>query len=71
MDFNKGKVQKLFKKKCEIKQIQFKSIEEIFPDDIARILMPYWNLELGRLLNPLPDLQSVLNNLKVMLRFLE
>lgn len=71
MDFNKGKVQKLFKKKCEIKKIHFKGVDEIFPDDIESSLMPYWNQELGRLLNPLPNLQTVLNDLKTQLGFLE
>jgi len=71
MDFKKGKVQKLFRKKCEIKEIQFKGIEEIFPDDIESTLIPYWDQELGRLLNPLPNLQSVLDDLKAKLGFLE
>ena len=71
MDFNKRKVQKLFKKKCEIKGIQFKGFDEIFPDDLESTLMPYWNQELGRLLNPLPDLQLVLGELKTKLGFLE
>lgn len=71
MDFRKGKVQKLFKKKCEIKEIQFKGSEEIFPDDIESILKPYWDQELGRLINPLPELQVVLDELKANLGFLE
>jgi len=71
MDFNKGKVQKLFRKKCEIKEIQFKGSEEIFPDDIEQVLKPYWNQELGRLVNPLPYLQFVLDELKAKLEFLD
>lgn len=71
MEFRKGKVQKLFRKKCEIKEIQFKGIEEIFPGDIKSTLMPFWDQELGRLVNPLPNLQVVLDESKAKLGFLE
>lgn len=71
IDFDQGKVQRLFRKKCEIKEIQFKSIDEIFPDDLESILKPYWDQELGRLVNPLPELRIVLARLKEKLRFLE
>lgn len=64
MDYDKGKAQKLFREKCEIKQIQITGLDEIFPTDIESILMPYWNQQLGRLINPLPDLHVVLNDLK-------
>ena len=70
-DFDKKKVRELFLEKCKIKEIQFNGIDEIFPDDIAGILMPYWNKELGRLLNPLPDPETVLSELKTKLNFLE
>ena len=59
------------KEKCKIKEIRFSSIDQIFPFDIESALSPYWIQELGRLLNPLPDLHSVLENLKAMLKFLE
>jgi uncharacterized protein len=71
MDFKKGKVKELFKKKCEIKGIEFKGSEKIFPNDTESILGPYWEQELGRLLNPLPDLTIVLKELKDRLCFLE
>ncbi|MCI0495282.1 nucleotidyl transferase AbiEii/AbiGii toxin family protein [candidate division KSB1 bacterium] len=71
LDFDKGKVLKLFRKKCEIKGIRFSGVEQIFPFDIESALSPYWIQELGRLLKPLPDLHSVLEDLKAMLKFLE
>lgn len=71
MDFQKGKLKELFQKKCEIKEIEFNGIDEIFPDDIFYILKPYWDQELGRLMNPLPDLQNVLNELRAKLEFLD
>lgn len=70
MDFNKEKLLKLFRNKCEVKGIQFKGFDEIFPDDIEDTLLPYWNQELGRLLSPLPDLNIVLDELKDKLGFL-
>lgn len=70
IDFNKRKVKKLFREKCKIKEIQFNGLDEIFPNDIADTLMPYWNQELGRLLNPLPDLAIVIDELKAKLGFL-
>jgi len=71
MNFDKDKLLQLFREKCEVKKIKFKGIDEIFPDDIEDTLLPYWNQELGRLLNPLPDLNVVLKELKTRLRFLE
>lgn len=71
MDFNEDKLLALFRKKCEIKGIHFESFDEIFPDGLESTLMPYWNQELGRLLNPLPDLDVILKELKDKLGFLK
>ena len=71
IDFKRGKVKELFEKKCEIKGIEFRSFEEIFAENTEHILKPYWEQELGRLLNPLPDLQIVLRELMEKLDFLE
>jgi len=71
INFNKRKLKKLFREKCKVKGIQFNGLDEMFPADIESILIPYWKQELGRLLNPLPDLTIVLNELKAKLGFLE
>jgi len=34
-------------------------------------LKPYWQRELGRLVNPIPDLEAVLADLRELLKFLE
>jgi len=52
-------------------EIQLKGFAKTFPADIENILLPYWNQELGRLVNPLPDMQVVLDELKDKLGFLE
>jgi len=70
-DFDRRKLKKLFREKCKIKGIQFSGIDEMFPSDIENIIMPYWQQELGRLLNPLPDLATVLDELKAKLGFLD
>jgi len=70
-NFNKRKVSGLFKEKCKIKSIEFKGTDQIFGEDTERILKPYWERELGRLLNPLPDMYVVLKELKTSLRFLD
>jgi hypothetical protein len=45
-------------------------INEFFPRGIYDILKPYWEGELSRLVNPLPDLQTVFADLRVTLGFL-
>lgn len=64
-DFNTGKLRKLLKEKCELKGIQLMDTSQFLPDDIESILKPYWERELGRLVNPLPDLNTVLDELRV------
>lgn len=70
LDFDQSKLKRLFREKCETKKIQFKSLDEIFSDDLEATLHPYWEQELGRLLNPLPDLKDVLDDLKAKLHFI-
>lgn len=70
MDLKKEKVRELFRKKCTIKGIDFKDIGKVFGDEIEDTLKPYWERELGRLLNPLPDLSVVLDELRKSLEFL-
>ncbi len=63
-----NKVKKIIGKKLDIKGINFTSMIQIFPDDLNEILFPYWDRELGRLVNPLPDLESVLKELRISIR---
>jgi len=58
------KAKKILGKKLEIKGIKFNSMNQIFPKDLKETLHPYWERELGRLVNPLPDLELVLTELK-------
>jgi len=58
------KAKKILDKKLEIKGINFNSFKQIFTADLKETLLPYWERELGRLVNPLPDLEIVLRELK-------
>jgi predicted nucleotidyltransferase component of viral defense system len=58
------KVKKILGKKLDIKGIKFKSANQIFSKDLKETLLPYWERELGRLVNPLPDFELVLTELK-------
>jgi predicted nucleotidyltransferase component of viral defense system len=70
VDFDRRKIKEAFAKKCEIKEIEFKSLHQIFPEDLEETLGPYWERELGRLISPLPDMKKVLDSLKDTLKFL-
>ena len=67
---NREKVGQFFRKKCEAKHVSFQGIDQLFPKDIAAVLKPYWERELGRLVCPLPRLENVLSDLKSKLDFL-
>lgn len=71
IDFQKERVGKLFEKKCKLKGIEFTGTYQLFPKDIFDILKPYWERELGRLVNPLPELNIVLADLRKKLGFLK
>lgn len=69
-DFQKDVVRELFGKKCRINGVEFTGISQFFAQDIFEIVQPYWERELGRLVSPLPDLKTVLADLKTALGFL-
>lgn len=69
-DFNREKLRKLFKRKCELKSIEFAGIHMVMGRETIGILEPYWERELGRLMNPLPDLKKMLTELTKKLAFL-
>jgi len=58
------KVKRILGKKLDIKGIKFESANQIFSKDLKETLLPYWERELGRLVNPLPDFELVLTELK-------
>ncbi|MBN1221989.1 MAG: nucleotidyl transferase AbiEii/AbiGii toxin family protein [Candidatus Aminicenantes bacterium] len=58
------KVKKILSNKLEIKGIKLVSLKQIFAEDLKETLFPYWERELGRLVNPLPELEIVLTELK-------
>jgi len=70
-DFDRVKLLKLFRKKCELKDIEYTGMNDILGNETMGILEPYWERELGRLLNPLPDLREMLSELTKKLAFLK
>lgn len=70
MKFDKQKIRKIFRGKCAIKGIKSEGMRQIFPSDLFETLEPYWERELGRLINPAPDIKTVLDDLKKALEFL-
>lgn len=70
MNFEMQKIRRIFREKCKIKNIQFMGRNQIFPDDLFETLKPYWERELGRLINTTPDMVKVFNDLKKTLGFL-
>lgn len=71
MNFRKDKIRNLFEKKRGLKAVELVEMSQFFPENIFDILQPYWERELGRLLNPLPDLNEVLAELKEKVGFLK
>jgi len=70
MKFDKKKIKRIFLAKCALKRIDFDGINQMFPADLQEKLEPYWEKELGRLINPMPDIKAVLDDLKKSLGFL-
>ncbi|MFQ5905071.1 MAG: nucleotidyl transferase AbiEii/AbiGii toxin family protein, partial [bacterium] len=58
------RIKTMFESKCEFKEIEFAGSHQFFPADILDVLRPYWERELGRLLQPLPSLETVISDLK-------
>lgn len=70
-DFDREKLKRLFEMKCKLKGIEFPGLDEMIPQNAYEIIKPYWEKALGRLLQPLPDLNDVLAELKAGLKFLQ
>lgn len=70
MNFDEQKIKRTFLAKCAIKKIEFEGKRQIFPANLQETLKPYWERELGRLINPVPDMKAVLDDLTAALKFL-
>ena len=68
MDFDRKKIKEVFAKKCEIKGVKCHGLSHIFSADLQDTLRPYWERELGRLVNPVPDMETVLNDLRQLIK---
>lgn len=64
------KLKKVLGRKFKYKGIEIKGWEDIFPDNLLEILEGYWNRELGRLIHPVPQLETVVHELKIHLKHL-
>jgi len=71
MAIDKQKIRHVFIKKLAVKSLEYQGPGQIFPEDLKDTLKPYWQRELGRLVNPVPDLETVLADLRELLKFLE
>jgi predicted nucleotidyltransferase component of viral defense system len=58
----------MLERKCEYKGIEFTGLRQLLPANILEVLQPYWERELGRLLQPLPSLETVISDLEKKLR---
>lgn len=69
MNFNISRIRHLVKEKFAVKDIPIEKLEikHVFPPNLEDILAPYWEKELGRLISPLPEMKTVINDLKNML----
>lgn len=67
---DRKRVAGLFANKLVIKGITFGGLADVFPPDIADVLSGYWQKELGRLVHPVPEMETVLGELRERLAWL-
>jgi predicted nucleotidyltransferase component of viral defense system len=70
MDFDRQKIKRVFARKLAVKSLAYEGPGQIFPVDLKETLKPYWERELGRLINPIPDMEVVLAEIRQLLKFL-
>lgn len=68
LKIHRDKLKKLLESKFRYKGMEFHGLEEIFPVDLPELLEGYWSRELGRLIHPVPELETVIHELKNNLR---
>jgi predicted nucleotidyltransferase component of viral defense system len=69
LKLDRNKLRKLITRKFKYKGIEFNGLDKIFPDGLSEILEGYWERELGRLINPAPEMEKVIGDLKSYLKF--
>jgi len=67
---DRAELARLFIEKLRIKEIRWNGLQDIFPSSLKTILEGYWEKELGRLVWPVPEMSSVLRQLKANLGWL-
>jgi hypothetical protein len=67
---DKTEVARLFAGKLKVKGIRWNGLQDVFPPDLEITLAGYWEKELGRLVYPVPAMNTVLEQLKGTLRWL-
>jgi predicted nucleotidyltransferase component of viral defense system len=64
LDADRALIADLFRRKLQIKAVCWRGPGDFFPPDLAEVLEGYWENELGRLVRPVPDIESVLSELR-------
>ncbi len=64
LSIDSEKVKEMIKAKLKIKGVELRDIDQIFPDDLQETLTPYWEREMGRLASPLPEIGTVIKELR-------
>lgn len=64
LDVDRKAVPELFARKLSVKRTKWSGLSDIFPPNIAEVLEGYWENELGRLVDPVPEMETVLCELR-------
>ncbi len=67
---NETKARDLFLRKVHFRQVEWTNVNDFFPQDLEDRLLGYWEVELGRLLQPVPEMHGVLSELRNQLHWL-
>jgi len=70
-EVNHREVGRLFPRKLKAKGIEWNGLQDVFPSDLEAVLAGYWEKELGRLVHPVPAMNTVLRQLKASLGWLK
>jgi len=60
---NLKRIREILPEKLKIKGLKFSSKSQIIPRDIKETMGPFWEKELGRLVDPSPEMDVVLKEL--------